>query len=330
MKRSFLLGLLPLLLLWINTVGMLAQDETVDATQFVELERIGKESIGDIDISPDGNYLAIANETIRIYDLITLTQVHQLETDRIGFLQVAWSPNGQLLVAGAGNDTVYVWATDSWREVARFEEEDLLALLSIAWSPDSHYLVFPGRDNYDTNLEGVGWNRPTDVYLSDVATDQLTYQLSGLTGQIMSVSWSPNGSKVAAGNEFGDVVVWDTNTGAVINTPRPPVYGRVWGLDWSPDSEILAVSTEGSDAILWDFEQVVTSFEQSENNEMSWSHNGAFLAGKFNGELRIWDVEEGMFVETLKGHTSYIFDILWSPDDSLLVTTSRDGTLRVW
>lgn len=38
----------------------------------------------------------------------------------------------------------------------------------------------------------------------------------------------------------------------------------------------------------------------------------------------------GILLGTLRGHTDHIGRIVWSPDGSLLVTPSRDGTARIW
>jgi WD40 repeat protein len=44
----------------------------------------------------------------------------------------------------------------------------------------------------------------------------------------------------------------------------------------------------------------------------------------------IWDVDTGRRVFTLTGHESGIRDIAYSPDGSLLVTGSGDGTAILW
>lgn len=46
--------------------------------------------------------------------------------------------------------------------------------------------------------------------------------------------------------------------------------------------------------------------------------------------LRIWDVENGKEVKTLRGHTKTILSIAISPDRTKIVSGSVDSTVRIW
>jgi len=55
-------------------------------------------------------------------------------------------------------------------------------------------------------------------------------------------------------------------------------------------------------------------------------------AGGLNGRIELWDTATWSKQRTLIGHFSWITDMAFSPDTnaSLLATTSRDGTVRLW
>eukprot|EP01105_Mastigella_eilhardi_P000006 TRINITY_DN1000_c0_g1_i1.p2 TRINITY_DN1000_c0_g1~~TRINITY_DN1000_c0_g1_i1.p2 ORF type:complete len:736 (-),score=163.19 TRINITY_DN1000_c0_g1_i1:2799-4982(-) len=55
-----------------------------------------------------------------------------------------------------------------------------------------------------------------------------------------------------------------------------------------------------------------------------------FITGSDDGLVKLWSVETGMLLRTLRGHTDHIIDLVVSPDDSLLATASADKTVRVW
>ena len=52
--------------------------------------------------------------------------------------------------------------------------------------------------------------------------------------------------------------------------------------------------------------------------------------GSGDSTARIFDCDTGTPQHTLKGHTSWILVVSWSPDDSTLATGSMDNTVRLW
>lgn len=54
------------------------------------------------------------------------------------------------------------------------------------------------------------------------------------------------------------------------------------------------------------------------------------VSGSGDNTARIWDCDTGTPVHTLKGHTSWVLAVSWSPDDSRIATGSMDNTVRIW
>ena len=57
------------------------------------------------------------------------------------------------------------------------------------------------------------------------------------------------------------------------------------------------------------------------------SPDGKTLAGGSGREIRLWDVKTGVHKWTLKGHTAFVWSILFSPDGKTLASGSRDKTI---
>jgi ribosome assembly protein 4 len=54
------------------------------------------------------------------------------------------------------------------------------------------------------------------------------------------------------------------------------------------------------------------------------------VSGSGDNTARIWDCDTGTPVFTMKGHTSWVLAVSWSPDDNRIATGSMDNTVRLW
>ncbi|MCJ1469222.1 hypothetical protein MMC07_007855 [Pseudocyphellaria aurata] len=64
--------------------------------------------------------------------------------------------------------------------------------------------------------------------------------------------------------------------------------------------------------------------------QFSPSSSSRMVTGSGDSTVRIWDCDTGTPLHTLKGHTSWVLVVSWSPDDTTIVTGSMDNTVRLW
>ncbi|KAG4303979.1 hypothetical protein PORY_002632 [Pneumocystis oryctolagi] len=59
--------------------------------------------------------------------------------------------------------------------------------------------------------------------------------------------------------------------------------------------------------------------------------SGSYLStGSGDGNVRIWDCDTGTPLHVLKGHSSWVLCVSWSPDAKLIASGSMDNTIRLW
>ncbi|NCS59391.1 MAG: WD40 repeat domain-containing protein, partial [Microcystis aeruginosa G11-04] len=46
--------------------------------------------------------------------------------------------------------------------------------------------------------------------------------------------------------------------------------------------------------------------------------------------IKLWNVETGQEIRTLKGHDNYVYSVNFSPDGKTLVSGSWDNTIKLW
>lgn len=147
----------------------------------------------------------------------------------------------------------------------------------IQYSPDGTRLAV---------ASGVG------VWLYDTATYQEVALLTGHTGAVTSVAFSPDERTIASGNQDHTIQLWDTVTGKL----KPTFIGhtdRVNSVAFSPDGRILA-------------------------------------SGSADKTIRLWDASTDKHKRTLTGHTSSVRSVVFSPDGETLASGSVDGTILLW
>lgn len=64
--------------------------------------------------------------------------------------------------------------------------------------------------------------------------------------------------------------------------------------------------------------------------QFSPSSSSKMVTGSGDSTARIWDCDTGTPLHTLKGHTSWVLVVSWSPDDTTIATGSMDNTVRLW
>ncbi|MBN2533317.1 MAG: caspase family protein [Spirochaetales bacterium] len=101
----------------------------------------------------------------------------------------------------------------------------------------------------------------------------------------------------------------------------------------SPCGRYALTASWGNEAILWDVKKAkeIRSFQAEILNLISFSPSGTLAAGVCNTILaKVWEVATGKELLTLKGHTYQVIALCFSPDESRVITSSYDDTIKIW
>jgi WD40 repeat protein/serine/threonine protein kinase len=159
--------------------------------------------------------------------------------------------------------------------------------------------------------------------------------LAGHAGWVSSVSFSPDGRRLASGSHDSTVRVWDLAGGGA-----PCVLkgheGLATSVSFSPDGRHLASGSADSTVRVWDLAgggaPCVLKGHTDGVWSVSFSPDGRRLAsGGGDRKVRVWDLGARGDPQFLEGHTGPVTSVSFSPDGRRLASGSWwDNTVRVW
>ncbi|MCB0306001.1 MAG: DUF4365 domain-containing protein, partial [Calditrichaeota bacterium] len=114
----------------------------------------------------------------------------------------------------------------------------------------------------------------------------------GHSNSVLSVAFSPDGTRALSGSEDNTLRLWELETGHTIRVFEGH-SNSVLSVAFSPD---------GTRA----------------------------LSGSRDNTLRLWELETGKTIRVFEGHSSPVLSVAFGPDGTRVFSAARNGVLRLW
>jgi len=306
------------------------------------------------------------NETISIWDLHTGRRFHRFTSYRNGVV-ITFGPDGNLLVCGSQNGTLYLWDisqpaaprvqtqlrghTRRIRNVAfngdgiTVASGDLGGELRL-WSivdgssrilstqqPGILDLTFSPDQQY---LASAGISGVIDLW--EVSSGRRVHSLRGHTNNVMACAFSPDGRQLVSCGMDRTVRLWDVARGA----PLQVLHGHtnvVNDVCFTPDGRWLISTGYDQVSLVWAVAdgQILARWPSGDAPYIALSvhPNGQLIAaGSRDGTVHLLEITTGRRLERLHGHSLLVQEVYFSPTEvgglQLLASASHDETVKLW
>ena len=333
--------------------------------------------------SPDGTQIASTGTDgkARVWDAVSGIENFTLAGLTIDRFKISWSPNGKWLATSGGADsTAGIWAV-SFDELVLSGNTDILD--GAWWSADGNQIVTvdlgtsaatwdakTGKSVYKLTghtdwiqeakwspdgkrIATASWDNHVKVWDAKTGKELLTYTghdadpQSSFVGRsgVLSLVWSPDGTKIASEGLSGWVRVWRAETGVELFAFRTN-EDISEPMGWSPDGKRIVTCADQNVLQIWDAntgQSIMGGFLNNTTGlsiadwvpgcmSLSWSllDDRIITTSWRDTNAVIWDAGTGEKLLTLIGHTAGVIGSAWSPNGKRIATGDSSGVMKIW
>jgi WD40 repeat protein/serine/threonine protein kinase len=286
----------------------------------------------DVAFNPDGSRLVVATEqgVIAQYDVDARRALGPpLVTRSVDFLSVAFSPDGQSIVAGDGRGELSGWSARTGEpQFGPVDVHNGNDVWEVAYAPDGATVATSSSDGtsglFDARTgAAVEGRRP---FTSP----------NGETPQsVRGVRFGPDGHWMVGGAGDGKVRLWSTESNQITATTQVGHRGGVIG---------AALSSDGSRLVTLGIDQTLRSWDVGRRTPLSHtlvdepspllalalSADGSHaVTGDAAGSVRLWDLRTRTATRVAGGQAQ-VRSVALSGDGSRIAAGDADGVIRLW
>ncbi len=309
-----------------------------------------------IAVSPDGRLIAAGGDgTVWLWNAETgQAQGAPMTGHDGGVANLVFSPDSSLLLSSGADSTVRVWDVASGQQdgeplklrntkgvrVLHFNAAGNRVLLQdsrgrvLAWdlsrrsAPDQVFA--PGIDKVavSNTANRVATAEGDVIKIWDVATGAQIGGDLAARGEVFSLAFNADGSRLASGGNEKVVQLWDTASAAPVGSPMTDNSAEITALAFAPDGGFLAVAAaDGSVRFYDDVTQAplgapLQALDGFPRGMAIDSSGNRLIIGGSDQTIRTYAVDT---VVPHAGQTT-----AFSPDGSRMATGGTDGLIRLW
>jgi len=292
-------------------------------------------TVTSVDYSRDGETLLAADALgwVRVWDLRTRTSKAHFRATPAGLFRAALSPDGKQIATAGADRTCKLWSLSG--EELRTVWQHSVPVSAVEFSPDGRWLAASAyamsEPGAPTSLHGV-------VKVYDTRTWAESYELRGGNKPLSALTWSRDGSHIAASSWAWQSLVWPARKDAkpvVCDGGTVADHVQHDAVAFSPDGARIVSGMGDGTSRVYEAEsgklQLTLSGHNGGVKGVGWSRDGkSLITAAVDGTVRYWSAEDGKSLAVLRGHTRGVRSLRISADGTRLASGSVDRSVRIW
>ncbi|KAG2150717.1 WD40-repeat-containing domain protein [Suillus bovinus] len=255
------------------------------------------------------------DKSLRLWDLDTGKQVGEpLLGHDAPVWRVAASPDGRWIVSGGENRSILVW------EVATNKKEFKRVPVSFKGHGNGVSSIVFAMDSQ--TFASTSWDKTVCVWKRE--TGKIVIGPLDVGSFANSVSYSPDGTKLAAGTDK-HIIIWNSATGKELLK----IEQRAYKIAFTPDG-LRLVSGDSNDICTGD---IIKQFDAHTEPiySLAIAPNGTKLAStSSDNTTRFFDLTTFEPIGEPLEHPHEVNDVAFSEDSQLIATGCDDNLVRTW
>jgi WD40 repeat protein len=311
--------------------------------------------------SPDGRkiatYRSYNNSHVLIWDTLTGELISEINLEFF-ISGMGFSVDSRYMITSSEDGAIVFWDVETGNEVSRTQQEGRIYAFEI--SPTGKVLVTSGEDriihfwalptpegnsndtshhvkeNFQLDPSGnwiASWdNNSREVELLEISSNTVIGSLS-TSALITSGDISGNGEYIAIATEDQNTCVWKISSITLVNCRKSSE--SVSEIKFNNRLSWLA-TREDRNITIWDIETGQIIFTIATDffaNTFLFNMDDSLLAIGAGGDYKIelWDMNKFQKIAIFEHDPNVLIsDLVFSKDGNWLISSSRDGTTRVW
>ena len=222
----------------------------------------------------------------------------------------------------------------------------------VAWSPkpallrtlEGHAGVVESVSVMPDGRRAVSGSGDKTLRVWDLETGACLRPLEGHGDRVLCVSVTPDGRRAVSGSGDKTLRVWDLESGQCLRT----LTGHsdwVWAANVTADGRCAVSGSKDDTLRVWNLDSgrclrtltapvrsvsVTSDGRRAVSGSSGVTFDGRGAVSGSSGTLRIWDLESGACLRTMKGHRGEVFSVSVTSDGRRAVSGSSDNALRIW